>query len=405
MITSTNSATSTNSSTDFTVTLPATSASTAGSTDPFGQELASAIEQYLGKSGNGAPSQVNISIAQSQVSDGSQFTVTINEPGATGAPIAAGAPAATPAALNDPLMASSPAAIAFAAAQATTAAATSTPTTYNEPLMASSPAAIAFAAASAASTAANSAVGTTTTAVSGKAASATPLGTISGTTASGTTAAATTASTNAALLSLPSPVTVSAADTAAPPTIDKSNMTPDQAYWAEQPAAVQALQNLPADQRAAAAQTLAQQGYTIDVPIMVWGWDPLTTMIERQQYGYTWVPSGLQSPVELAPGLSFPETPYDGSNPPPGSIAVTTDFAKGTNMQNVFIDPATIQASFTDTNFGTASGNPSLSNSGTGSQGVVARNRRPRARFGAHPADGQRRTTVRVALGAGSKAG
>jgi hypothetical protein len=153
----------------------------------------------------------------------------------------------------------------------------------------------------------------------------------SSTTPSGTTGA-TSSTTNAA-------PTLSAAQLA--------QMTPDQAYWAEQPPAVQALQNMDPADRGAAALQLAQQGYTIDVPIMVWGWDPLTTMVERQNYGYTWVPSAMQPMVPLAPGLSFPGLQsYDPTKPPQGSIAVTTDFAKGTNMQDVFIDPATIQASW-----------------------------------------------------------
>ncbi len=127
----------------------------------------------------------------------------------------------------------------------------------------------------------------------------------------------------------------------------RAQMTPDQAYWAQQPPAVQALQNMDPADRGAAAMQLAEQGYTIDVPIMVWGWDPLTTMVERQNYGYTWVPSAMQPMVPLAPGLSFPGLQsYDPTKPPDGSIAVTTDFAKGTNMQDMFIDPATIQASW-----------------------------------------------------------
>jgi len=126
-----------------------------------------------------------------------------------------------------------------------------------------------------------------------------------------------------------------------------AQMTPDQAYWAQQPAAVQALQNMDPADRSTTAMQLAEQGYKIDVPIMVWGWDPLTTMVERQNYGYTWVPSAMQPMVPLAPGLSFPGLQsYDPTNPPAGSIAVTTDFAKGTNMQDMFIDPATIQASW-----------------------------------------------------------
>jgi hypothetical protein len=139
-----------------------------------------------------------------------------------------------------------------------------------------------------------------------------------------------------------------------------SNMTPDQAYWAQQPPAVQALQNMDPADRVAAAETLAKQGYTIDVPIMAWGWDPLTTMVERQNYGYTWVPSGLQSPVPLPPGLSFPGLPsYDPNNPPAGSIQVSTAFAAGTNMQDVFIDPATIAASIAASPVPVAGGNSS----------------------------------------------
>jgi hypothetical protein len=130
------------------------------------------------------------------------------------------------------------------------------------------------------------------------------------------------------------------------PAIDRSKMTPNDAYWAEQPEDVQALRNMPESERTLAAMELAKSGRAIDVPIMVWGWDPLTTMVERQNYGYTWVPSALQSPVRLPPGLSFPGLPaYDAANPPQGSIRVTTDFAAGTNMQDVYIDPATIIAS------------------------------------------------------------
>jgi hypothetical protein len=287
MITSTSNVSSANSSTDFTLTLPANSTSTAGSTDPFAQELASALEQFIGQAGNNTSSQININIAQSQVSDGSQFTVTINEPGAT-------------------------------------------QTTSNDPLMASTSAAI----------------------------------TAAGSTGASSTGASSTATNAAAPATSPFGGTM-------PTAAELANMTPDQAYWAEQPAAVQALQNMPLDQRGQAALALAQQGYTIDVPIMVDGGDPLTIMMERQQYGYTWVPSAMQSPVDLAPGLNFPGlNAYDASNPPAGSIAVTTAFAEGTNMQDVFFNPASIQASFSDANFGAAAGmNSSTSPSGT--QGVV----------------------------------
>ena len=48
--------------------------------------------------------------------------------------------------------------------------------------------------------------------------------------------------------------------------------------------------------RADAASQLAQEGYTIDVPIMVWGWDPATTIAAREAMNYTWVPSALHQP-------------------------------------------------------------------------------------------------------------
>ncbi len=54
---------------------------------------------------------------------------------------------------------------------------------------------------------------------------------------------------------------------------------------------------------------LASEGYSIDVPIMVWGWDPSITTAMRQADGYTWVPSALQNPVEDAPGLPGMGTP------------------------------------------------------------------------------------------------
>ena len=96
------------------------------------------------------------------------------------------------------------------------------------------------------------------------------------------------------------------------------------AYWAKQPADVQQLRNIgDTGQRTLMATQLAAQGYKIDVPIMVWGWDPSQVTSLRQSYGYTWVPSALQNPVAVAPGLSDPGMqPYDPNNPPAGSITV-----------------------------------------------------------------------------------
>ena len=96
------------------------------------------------------------------------------------------------------------------------------------------------------------------------------------------------------------------------------------AYWAKQPAAVQQLRTVnDQGQRTLMATQLASQGYKIDVPIMVWGWDPSQVTSLRQSYGYTWVPSALQNPVAVAPGLNEPGMqPYDPNNAPTGSIAV-----------------------------------------------------------------------------------
>ncbi len=70
------------------------------------------------------------------------------------------------------------------------------------------------------------------------------------------------------------------------------------AYWAAQPPEVQQLRNVTdLSERNAMAQNLADQGFTIDKAIMVWGWDPLKTMLTRQMYGYTWAPNLNQGNV------------------------------------------------------------------------------------------------------------
>jgi hypothetical protein len=100
-------------------------------------------------------------------------------------------------------------------------------------------------------------------------------------------------------------------------------MSFDQEYWASQPAAVQQLQNIQnPTERAQLGSQLAQEGYSIDVPIMVWGWDPQTTTAAREAMGYTWVPSAQQAPVEVAPGVTYAGASYNASQPPPGSITV-----------------------------------------------------------------------------------
>src|ERR1700680_3713189 len=92
-----------------------------------------------------------------------------------------------------------------------------------------------------------------------------------------------------------------------------SSQSVDDAYWSKQPAAVQQLRDIQDQgERTLLGTQLASQGYSIDVPIMIWGWDPGITTQLRQSDGYTWVPSALQQPIAEAPGINVPGlTPYD----------------------------------------------------------------------------------------------
>jgi hypothetical protein len=103
----------------------------------------------------------------------------------------------------------------------------------------------------------------------------------------------------------------------------------DKAYWASQPIE---LQTLPAiddfTQRSLRAASLAVKGFIVDVPIMVWSWDPYLVMTMRAAYGYTWVPSALQPNVTVAAGITQPgAVAYDPMHPLPGSIKVSTNIA------------------------------------------------------------------------------
>lgn len=98
----------------------------------------------------------------------------------------------------------------------------------------------------------------------------------------------------------------------------------DDAYWSRQPAAIQQLRGIDnLDERKQLGEQLANEGYSIDVPIMIWGWDAGKVTAAREGYGYTWVPSALQQPVSAAPGVTGGGViPYDASKPPSGSIQV-----------------------------------------------------------------------------------
>lgn len=110
-------------------------------------------------------------------------------------------------------------------------------------------------------------------------------------------------------------------------------------YWDMQPPEVRELRYMETEaQRTERARELAARGFSIDVPIMVWQWDPLATMTARQNMGYTWVPAAHMSPVASAPGIGFAGiAPYDPDHPPAGAIKVTTEFAKGATAEEPWV--------------------------------------------------------------------
>jgi hypothetical protein len=119
-------------------------------------------------------------------------------------------------------------------------------------------------------------------------------------------------------------------------------MSEGDAYWADQPTAVQALRYMPdGEAKNALALKLANQGYAIDTQIMVWGWDPQMTMTVRENQGYSWVPGYGQANIPVGPGLSMPDDPntYNPGNAPAGAIQVSTAFAVGT-IQNPLVQTA-----------------------------------------------------------------
>lgn len=94
----------------------------------------------------------------------------------------------------------------------------------------------------------------------------------------------------------------------------------DAIYRASKPDAFQTLYAIPADNqvaRASAAATLNAQGYVIDWPIDIWGWDAGKVMAYRLQLGDLYVPRGFSN---IPPGTDF-------SQPFPGAIKVSVDAA------------------------------------------------------------------------------
>lgn len=101
----------------------------------------------------------------------------------------------------------------------------------------------------------------------------------------------------------------------------------DAAYWAAQAPEVRALVSVDdAEDRVLQATLLATQGFVVDGEIHAYGWRPCWVMKRRAMYGYTWYPSLLQDPPQIAPGLEQGNTPkYDPARPPAGSIKVSID--------------------------------------------------------------------------------
>lgn len=119
----------------------------------------------------------------------------------------------------------------------------------------------------------------------------------------------------------------------ATPNANGNNPEFDNAYWAHQDPEVRKLRTLDLtsfaglNHAAMLADSLALRGFPIDVPIMVWQWDPFKIMEQRIAYGYTWVPAARMPNTAVAPGVSQPgATPYDPNTVPPGAIKVSLDF-------------------------------------------------------------------------------
>lgn len=116
------------------------------------------------------------------------------------------------------------------------------------------------------------------------------------------------------------------------------------AYWLAQPPAVRVLQHMPSDigARDAKALELAQQGYNVDVPIMVYDWNPYWVMQVRENEGLTDVRDGTGSrALKVSSNIAdFP--PFDPPPPPPphsdqklvganafGNVYYSTEAGKG----------------------------------------------------------------------------
>lgn len=104
----------------------------------------------------------------------------------------------------------------------------------------------------------------------------------------------------------------------------------NKAYWLSKPPAVRVLAAMEpytnARTQEALKLALPPNSLSVDMEIDAFGAQPWYSMKNRIMYGYTWVPSMLQPPIPVAPGLEFPGQPvYNPNNPPAGSIRVSAN--------------------------------------------------------------------------------
>jgi len=314
--------------------LTLSSSSSSSTTNSFAQQLAIAIKGYINQSLNGSQVGINVSEVAGQNSGGSQFLVTLTPAVST---VAAKAAAITSSAARVNVLSTAAAEIPTMLGMGPVAG---TPPVTSKASPASVPATV------------NSAEIPTMLGM-GPVPGATPVtsaaggSSLLGTTAVSTVAVATHTSSGVeaatAVSTAPTTTKVPVKQATGPQPVSSPTETEADAYWAEQPAAVQVLRGMPDDDaKEKLALSLANQGYSIDTQIMVWNWDPQMTMQVRENQGYSWVPSFGQSNIPIGPGLSMPGDPnsYSPNSPPAGSIQVSTAFAVGT-IQNplVQVDP------------------------------------------------------------------
>jgi hypothetical protein len=107
----------------------------------------------------------------------------------------------------------------------------------------------------------------------------------------------------------------------------------NEAYFLSKPDRVRSLWDInDSAERYTAAVALAHEGYILDGSIDGYGNDPYLVNTDRiVTYGYTWIPSLLQPPLSVAPGLHIPGiADYNPNVIPAGAIGISLDSAKYT---------------------------------------------------------------------------